>query len=844
MANENQQSDSMKTVVSDKSRKAVKAESAMKAQAWVSGINTMNLDTSSSGHTGSTHQLLQSQMTTSLYPDGAPCVEPSSHAVVRRMMPSLIQSSVAQTASASLLPPSLSPDDTVVERTVVENILNPLHSSTVMADSASNGITLGTPMKCVDSISASAGHLKTSVADAQSKTNPSNTCRLHYEHYSREGMQSNEYVHNDHYTKQFDSNFGLLPQVQSITDHHSNEAANLHRTSPSSFRNLQPQTAVIENSAIDHENIRTSMLYTSPMPVLTVSSQSSAAQHVVTSAIDASHISSLQASHKNTKLNELWYRFSQDHTVCSPHAADSASRVEWMESGVVDSDIQQSTYQCPELQDIKMAENQWRQSSNSKLISSNSPGHSSLPLGSTTAHLNSSFDSGRVLQHRTELLHSSHSIEDEPKSAKPSKTNDAGKVSLFSGSVPVKHAWIVRDEALPVVPEDMTLDSVTSDFTSTSSIDDMGNIVTHMTKRHLPNDPRLLRLQQKIAQQREKHQKVRKNEQRRKEHIVKMELALRERQKAMEQKTADVKKTEGGRHPSRNQLEMSMSSATLTTVTSNDSDVTLISTSLQPDDYHSTDNSQLLSASDTSGSCTCQQARCEVQRVPVAKAKDVSLQKRHKSDTTFKPKLSEVKYTKSKVTKSAPVLSHETSSRVPERSASAKNVGRKVSTSSAAHRTQIPKSEILKNAQGDRRSLSKTNKTAAKAVLSKTNSTNRILTERNKQVTAEFGMQSKAVQTTPRLKDNQVLYANTAVQCPAISSHFDDLGVISLPVMSRGQHVSSLSSKIFSPDSSSDAEILQHLKHNSLMKQSVKASVPRELLIIASETNIYLFISR
>jgi len=90
-------------------------------------------------------------------------------------------------------------------------------------------------------------------------------------------------------------------------------------------------------------------------------------------------------------------------------------------------------------------------------------------------------------------------------------------------------------------------------------------------------------------------------------------------------------------------------------------------------------------------------------------------------------------------------------------------------------------------------------------------------------------MQSKAVQTTPRLRDNRVLYASTAIQCPTDSSQFDDLDVVSRHVVSRAQHTRSLSSKIFLPDSSSDAELLQHIKYKSLAKRPTKVPLPREL---------------
>jgi len=888
LASDKLQSGSMKTVSSDKSRKAVKADSVMKAQAWVSGIGTLNTATRVSGigtsnsvdYTGETHPFPQSQLTTSLHPDDAQLTKPGSCPVVRPVMPSLMQPSVAKLktqalTAASSLPPALSPSDTMVERTVVKNILNAPHLPTPWTDSTSNAIIFGTPMKRVDGISASTGH---SAIDAHSASSR----MLHYESNNRNGTRRNDYVPNDQYTKQFDSNFGLLPQVQSIVEQQGNEASKPHDTSQTRFKNMQQQVADVvsvhhslhSNNAVNRENVDTEIPST-----VTVSSQSSVVQHAITASlpVSAGHVPSSQSasdglfpSHKNTRLNELWYRFSQDHTVCSSHATDSGttlniSSVERTERDVMDSNTQKSKYQHPEQSTVKPAageKSQYLKTASDKLATSHSLGYSSSAVGFVNdvhpGYHNLSSNSGRAPLHNAEQLHSDsgrvplrntkslHSSHEAHVNTENKTKDDAVKVSSLSANIPVKHAWIVRDETLAVVPEDVTLDSVTSDFASTSSVDDMGNVITRTTKRHLPDDSKLLRLQQKIAQQREKHRKVRRNEQRRKEHIVKMEMALHERQKTIEQKTEDVKRTADDRHPSSNQLKMTTSSTTLTTVTSNDSDLTLCSSSLQSEDRHLTNDSQLLSSFDTSGSCPCRQAECGIQRVSNRKAEDVFLEKRHKSETTFKPKLREVKYMRSKVTKSEPTVTvptRDTSSRKQEKNASMKNVKRKVVSSSTSHRTHIPQTSVLKSAHDDRRSVSKTNKSTAKAEasLSKTNYTGRILTSKNQQFAAEHDMQSKAVQTTPRLKDNRVLYASTAVQCPAISSHFDELGIISLPVDSRGHRVRSLSSKIFSPDLSGDAQLLQQLTYKSLMKLPVRASVPGKLLkLIFSYIFIYL----
>jgi len=835
----------------------------MKAQAWVTGITSLSPATGSVDYTGSACHL-QSQLITSLHPDAALLAKPASYPVDHPVMSSSMQPSVAKlktpaVTAASSLPPTSSPDNTVIKRVIVSAVLNPPHSSTVV---------LVTPMKRVDSISASASHLRMAAIDAPS----SNSRMLHYASSSGDVMGCIGYVPNDRHTKRFDGSFPLFPHVQSIVEHRSNEASELRETSYTGFKNVQQQTAgvvgerhstALENLAMDSESVNAKVSSESLISALTVSSQSSVTEPAITAslAVDVGHISSLQTpadrlspSHKNTRLNELWYRFSQDHTVCSPRATDSDAAVNITaetETNAVDSNMQPSRCRHPvqsfvrhngeNSQHFNVVEKQQQRSSSGMLVSNNLLGYgSSSAVGFISnvhpCHHNLSPDGDHVQPHDTEPLHSSVEVYGNMEnriSGEPLMSDDAGKVSSLS----VKHAWIVKDETLPVVPEDTTLGSVTSDFTSTSSIDNMGNIVTLTTKRHLPTDSKLLRLQQKIAQQREKHRKVRINEQRRKEHIVNMELALCERQKAVEQKSSNAKKAGDGCLPS-DQLEMTLSSSTLMTVTGSDSDLNLCSSSLQSDDRHLTSSSRLLSAFETSGSCSCQQAPSGMQRVVSPNAKDVVLQKRHKSETTFKPKLREVKYTSSKVTKSAPsVLSHETSRREPDgRNALAKDVRKNVAVTSDSHKTHIPKTAATKDAQGDKRntsktkSPSKTSTSASKASLLKTSHATLILTKKHQQFNAELGMLSKAVQTTPRLKDNRVLYASRAVQCPAVSNHFDEMGVISLPMVSKDQHARSLSSKVFSPDSSSDAELLQHLKHKSLMKLPVKASVPRELL--------------
>jgi len=850
-------------LLSDKPREVVNAESVMQSQAWTGGINTVSPATSSADNIGSSHQLLQSQTTTLLaQPRDARSASAWLHPVIRTPVhPSVAMLKTASLTIASSLPHILSADNTEAERTLVENVLNPQHLSRVVADS----LTLGTPVKRVDSISASAANLKASAVDGVSVKNLPRTHRLHYESNKGDGRGRETDVAGSQYTKQTGGKSGLRPQVRSIVDRRSDEASKLQGAVSADFRNVQQQqqqtrdvvdvhaslhSATLKHQAVGQANVN-AKIFSSSLLAETVSSQSSTAEYVTATdlPVDAGHIKSSGAttdgsfsSYTNTRLNELWNRFSQDYTVCHPHAIDcgtgfTASSIDQTDTGVLHSSPPQSNYQHSEQScdfqaagdTAQHATNQQQQYSSDERQTRNIVGHSSSAAGFTTNALHAGYhtvssDSNDISQRVKEPLHSLHeahsNVEDKSKSQKPSKSGDTGKVSLLSTAIPSKHAWIIKDQILPVVPEDTTLDSVSSDFTSASSVDDTGNIIRCTITRHLPNDPKLLRLQQKIAQQREKHRIVHGNEQRRKEHIVKMELALKERQKEIEQRMYDVQKT-GDDHPSLSQSEITESSTLLTTVTS-DSDMT--SSLLRP----SADSSQL-----TSASCPCQQAWNRKQRVIHVKENDAFPQKHHKSETTFRPELREVKYTKAKATKSAPsLLSRENISCELERNTGTKNVKRKVISSSASHRTQSAQTAGLKNAQGDQRSHSKiikSSKINKPSSQSKASYSNRILTEKNKLVTKEHGMQSKAVQTTPRLRDNRVLYASTAIQCPTDSSQFDDLDVVSRHVVSRAQHTRSLSSKIFLPDSSSDAELLQHIKYKSLAKRPTKVPLPREL---------------
>jgi len=802
----------------DMSHRLVKAESVMKAQAWVSDINMLHSSVSGTSYIGASQQLpplsagppADSQlMTTWLRP------------VVHAAVPSL---KTPTGTMASSLSPNLS------RAAILEGVSQP-HSLTI------DCLALGTPMKRVDSISASVGHHTNT--SAVSLRNPSTTQRLYHENNTAETTAHA----GDQYTKRLD----CVPQVHSTVDRHSNEPSHLQNMANTGFKTVHQQTSdagdVPSNlPSAASETVALGPVISShlPSPPVTVSYPSATSESTSAASllVDAGSVQSLKPStDRSTRLNELWNRFNEDQSVYSPHRTDMGTVVSSGSSlqHTVDSNTLWSTRQHPKQSVVRLAEDRshgtqkQQQSLSGRLVSRNILADSSSDAGITvnaaeTSHHHSSSDTDHILQHRSEPLHSlrnvNSDVENKTKTGRLSMSDDARKDPPLSASVPVKHAWIVRDETLPVVPEDTTLDSLASDFMSTSSVDDMGNVIVHTTKRQLPNDPKLLRLQQKIAQQREKHRKVHRNEQRRKEHIVKMELAIRERQRVMEQE-----KTKNDLHPSASQLETTTSSTTLgTTVTSNDSEITLYYSSSQPDGHHYNDDSQFL---DTSGRCTCQQTECKIHRVINGKVYD-------KSTTTFKPKLREVKYTRSKSSKSSPVkLSKEMFPREQEKSAITKTVRRTLIPTSVSHRSRIPQTTALKNSQGDRRTPSKiiqSSKIGKLTAVASPSKANHVLTEKSRRMIAERDVQSKGVQTTPRLRDIQVSYASTAVQCPADSSRFDELGVISIPTAGRTRPLRSLSSKVFSPPLSTNAELMLHsLKSKSVVNQPVRVPLPREL---------------
>lgn len=96
-----------------------------------------------------------------------------------------------------------------------------------------------------------------------------------------------------------------------------------------------------------------------------------------------------------------------------------------------------------------------------------------------------------------------------------------------SAVVESKRAWtiVVDDETLPVVPENAVLENASSNLTR-SSLDEADKHATHSSAatHRFSDDPKLLRLQQKIAHQKEKYRRAYIREHRRKLKIAQLEM--------------------------------------------------------------------------------------------------------------------------------------------------------------------------------------------------------------------------------------------------------------------------------------------------------------------------------
>ena len=84
---------------------------------------------------------------------------------------------------------------------------------------------------------------------------------------------------------------------------------------------------------------------------------------------------------------------------------------------------------------------------------------------------------------------------------------------------------LLAEETLQSIPEDSTLDSISTDYTTTSESD----ITPRIAKRHLPSDPKLLKLQQKVHRQKEKFLMDRRKELKLRARIHMLERLLNER---------------------------------------------------------------------------------------------------------------------------------------------------------------------------------------------------------------------------------------------------------------------------------------------------------------------------
>ena len=178
--------------------------------------------------------------------------------------------------------------------------------------------------------------------------------------------------------------------------------------------------------------------------------------------------------------------------------------------------------------------------------------------------------------------------------------------NIGSEGKPKATAWLIKDETLLSIPEDTTLESLSSDFTTTtatalSTTGDTDNndansvvVVMRTTKRHLPDDPRLLRLQQKIWRQKEMYRRELQREKRRREKIHKLERLLAEK--------AQLHLVAHGDGSSETP------STGVTESLETTSDVTTTSTSLQPSDERSStlvDEESNVSAADVMCVCRC-----------------------------------------------------------------------------------------------------------------------------------------------------------------------------------------------------------------------------------------------
>lgn len=347
-----------------------------------------------------------------------------------------------------------------------------------------------------------------------------------------------------------------------------------------------------------------------------------------------------------------------------------------------------------------------------------------------------------------------------------------------------KRTWIIQDEVLPVVPENGTIDSVTSEFTS-SSVDESGKVVTRTTKRHLPDDPKLLKLQQRIARQKEKYKQAYVREHRRKERIAELEMLYL------------MKQSEAGLEPTN--VGSSLESF---------SQPPLVGFDSTPQNMTSDNSAFCMNCSETDGSaCVCVRL----------KYKHPALRQSLPEEIAHGIKMRKSSPTKKRVGKSAPLIALE----LREVDYSEDDRGRKdelihskrvhgshprtVSSSSPRRSGKVVSTKSspkkISHASPERRTPSfVVPKDSSRVIIaSGRNDPNSDVQRKLKSKSVDFGMnfptprheirkslRSKGVQTTPRLED-PALDARSCVseRRPYRGSRPYDVGVISIPVRGR-----------------------------------------------------------
>jgi hypothetical protein len=405
-----------------------------------------------------------------------------------------------------------------------------------------------------------------------------------------------------------------------------------------------------------------------------------------------------------------------------------------------------------------------------------------------------------------------HKVDDGEKEGKQQAVGERTGGRRTSG----RQAWIVKDETLPPVPEDMTIESVTSDFTSTSSVDDSGKVVTRTTKRHLPDDPRLLRLQQKISQQREKHRRAQANERRRKERIAELEMRLK-KEAAMMCEDRKCSRHETGHKSSLTTASVSGDvTGTSSTLTADDPTDLTVGASLPETDQDATLDGEADGDDSACCICTCHATgkRASPSRANLSPAK----RRAAKSEPLLSPEmqhLHELTYVKGQAAKSLPVVGS------PKRPSERNRVGAKpgcgrprvlASPVKRAPTRRDKQQPVQTQWLGGRRGAGKLTviRQNGDVKMTENDKTSMVGLRESYENAADDSasavkrVASKGVQTTPRLQ--RPLY--------------EDMAVISAPnVVHRRRQRESRSSKAFAPESSSSNLAVNEQFDTNVMKK-------------------------